>query len=166
MAQSSYNHRNRKRNSNNGPAAETAAVEAFIVGFAQVIGWIFRSLFGKPGSKGGNSIRKAELARLAEAWQDVELHVLQSASQHQAISEADKIFDNALRVLGAPGETMADRLRAFKGHFNDSFYQEIWDAHKLRNTLAHEVGVQVSPQQATVTVTTFRKALYQLGVLS
>ena len=127
---------------------------------------LLKFLFGKKGGKSGKSNNAAEIAKIRDHWQDVEMHVLQDATCAQAISEADKLLDAALQLKGVKGTTMGERLKASTGLFPHDLYQDIWQAHKIRNNLAHEVGARVTQAEAQYAVSTFRNALYKLGILS
>ncbi len=88
------------------------------------------------------------------------------AGLKNAVSEADKLFDYALKQQGYHGETMADRLKAARSHFTShSVYDGIWRAHKLRNALAHEVGFDLVPSQAREALADFERGLKDMGAL-
>ena len=79
-----------------------------------------------------------------------------------AVMDADKLFLHALERLGYRGDTVA-KMRAVQSRLGDK--QAVWDAHKFRNRLAHEVGVSVSPQQAHASLRAFERALRDLSLL-
>jgi len=85
------------------------------------------------------------------------------ASYHLAVLNADKLVDQALRELGMNGQTMGERLRDAVKMFSDR--SGIWEAHKLRNVIAHEADAQVSYDQARHALMNFRKALKDLGAI-
>ncbi len=83
-----------------------------------------------------------------------------------ALGEADKLFDHALRQLGYGGQTMGDRLKAARDGFSDRAITDgVWRAHKLRNALAHEVGFDLVPTQAREALRDFERGLRDLGAL-
>lgn len=83
-----------------------------------------------------------------------------------AVSEADKLFDHVLRESGYRGNTMADRLRSAKGSFsNYQTYDALWQAHKLRNALAHEVGFDLVKSHADEALYNFERGLKELDAL-
>ena len=140
---------------------EAMVVEAIFKGIYDFIVWVINSF----KSDGGNSPAKAaERAQIRESWGSVELHLMQSNTHALAVSEADKLLDAGMRVAGVSGTTMGERLKNARGKFPNDLYQEIWDAHKLRNTLAHEVGAQVDGR-AYAAVDAFRRGLAHLKVL-
>lgn len=158
-----YSHNSRKpRRNDYQPGAEQAVIETILKGL-----WLLVTL---PFRRGQKSARKGNLPiavaqQLASHWPSVETHLQHPATYALAVSEADKLFDAALQAAGTAGNSMGERLQAAKTRFPSYLYQQIWDAHKLRNTLAHEVGVAPSWDQTSQAVTAFKNALLQLGVL-
>lgn len=80
----------------------------------------------------------------------------------QAILQADSVLDSVMRSVNGRGEVFADRLRSLENHFEPPLYQEVWAAHKLRNTIAHEHPF-VGMAQARQAVSVFRRAASRLG---
>lgn len=84
-------------------------------------------------------------------------------SYHLAVLNADKLVDQALKDKGFKGQTMGDRLKDAKtalAHRND-----VWEAHKLRNKIAHEPDVRVSYEQARHALNGFKHTLKDLGAI-
>ena len=79
--------------------------------------------------------------RRDERWERV-LENANSDNQNdwrQAIIEADSILDDIVTKAGYPGETLGERLRGIeKGEFRT--LDEAWEAHKIRNRIAHDGG--------------------------
>jgi hypothetical protein len=83
-----------------------------------------------------------------------------------SIHEADKLFDYVLISQGTPGDTMGDRLKAARDRFSDrAAYDGVWQAHKLRNALAHEIGFDLVASQAKEALGGFERGLKELGAL-
>lgn len=83
-----------------------------------------------------------------------------------AIFEADKLLDSALRQSGFKGETMGERLKSARQHFgNNAVYQGLWEAHKMRNALAHEVGFDVPKVVGRQHLNQFKAGLQYLRVM-
>jgi len=72
---------------------------------------------------------------ISRIWNDIE-----QMEPKLAIIEADKLVDSVLRRAKIRGETFADRLRKVEKLVPYSSYQQMWEAHKVRNELVHEVG--------------------------
>jgi hypothetical protein len=86
------------------------------------------------------------------------------AGMKNAIMEADKLLDHAMRESGFPGATMGERLKSTQAkRFSD--LNGIWRAHKLRNNFAHEVGADLVISQANEALREFERGLKDLGAL-
>ncbi|MBU6389119.1 hypothetical protein KGQ71_01240, partial [Patescibacteria group bacterium] len=141
-----------------------------VAGMAAVIFRFFRWLIGRflRRSKtvtGKSTAFLEELAILGKHWPRVEQQLQSDTTRSLAISEADKILDQALRLYGVSGDSTGERLQSARNLFSKDVYERIWSAHKLRNTVAHEVGAKVSAQEAKTAIAGFRLGLYQLKVL-
>jgi ABC-type lipoprotein release transport system permease subunit len=66
----------------------------------------------------------------------------------QAIIEADIMLDNLLTKIGYQGETLGEKLKRVEpADFNT--LNEAWEAHKVRNNIAHEgLGYELSENEA------------------
>lgn len=101
-------------------------------------------------------------------WAEIERMVsLGGDSQYKnAIMEADKLVDYVLKSKGVAGDTMGDRLKNAKSKFsNYNDYDNLWFAHKVRNSIAHEAGHDVVVTEVKRAVESFRAALKILGAL-
>lgn len=101
-------------------------------------------------------------------WQEIDRLARNQASEQewkQAIIEADKLVDQAFRDVGLAREKFSDRLRAAEKRFTKSVYNGLWEAHKLRNKIAHEVGCQVTYPEIKHALDNFRAGLNSLGAL-
>jgi hypothetical protein len=80
-----------------------------------------------------------------------------------AIMEADTLLDSGLKSMMMPGETLGERLKVACYKFPK--LKNVWWAHKLRNSLAHEASFQISQGEARRALDEFEKALKTLNVL-
>ncbi len=84
-------------------------------------------------------VKAENVHNLAEQWQKV-TDLLNSQNQNdwkQAILEADVIMDEILTGLGYQGESVGEKLKRIQpGELKN--IQNAWDAHKIRNQIAHE----------------------------
>ena len=62
------------------------------------------------------------------------------------------------------GETMGERLKFAHNLFDKNLYNEIWSAHKLRNTLVHEDS-EILSFQIENKILVFKRALKELNIL-
>ena len=105
--------------------------------------------------------------QIHDRWQTIQtMSATGGNGLRQAINEADKLFDHVMRQQGASGDSMGDRLQSFRTRFSDYVvYDNLWKAHKLRNTLAHEVGFDLVAVQAKDALAGFERGLKDLGAL-
>ena len=112
-------------------------------------------------------IRRRRRGKLSQSHQDFiakSWKVLREDAKHshqQAIIEADKLLDFALKCRGYQG-TLGEKLTKAEAEFSDN--DGVWSAHKLRNRLSHEVGFRVTAEQTQAALSQFHKALRDLGV--
>lgn len=80
-----------------------------------------------------------EVPRTRLRWNRIMEHA-NTADEHQwrlAILEADILLNELLDVLGYKGETMAEKMKQVnRANFNA--IDDAWEAHKVRNRVAHE----------------------------
>ena len=64
------------------------------------------------------------------------------------------------------GETMGERLKIAQKRFSRyDIYQDVWEAHKLRNRVVHEVDNELLHHDAKKAIDYFRRGLRDLGIL-
>ncbi len=85
------------------------------------------------------------------------------SSYSMAIIDADKLLDKAMHEMGVPGKTMGDRLKRSGSKFTD--INAVWRAHKLRNAIAHESGLEIGYKQAATALSIYKQALKDLGAI-
>lgn len=129
------------------------------------------ALFGRVGNSGAvspsSSKGKIDKNEFSNRWAEIkDLLALGGASQaKQALIEADKLFDFALKRTGAGGNTMGERLIASRDRFGVESYQRVWQAHKLRNSLVHDAQIEVLNHEIKVALEAFEKGLSELGAI-
>ncbi len=77
------------------------------------------------------------------------------------VIEADKILDEALKMLGYDG-SLGEKLKKAGPRFSD--IDGLWSAHKLRNRLAHELNAKPSDAEVRTALTAFKRGLKDLGI--
>ena len=78
-----------------------------------------------------------------------------------ALIEADNLFDDLLKQMRLPGESMADRLRYIDSSQIPNI-DEIWRAHKLRNVIVHNHEYPITRHEMEIGVRAYEKALKEL----
>lgn len=97
-------------------------------------------------------------------WEEILRHL---DSPHEtewkfAVIEADKLTDDVLKSAGYHGETMGDRLMNIEQGKLTSL-EGLWEAHKIRNKLVHDVNYFLRYGEARRAVLLFEQALKELG---
>ena len=81
-----------------------------------------------------------------------------------AILEADKLLDEALRGAGIQGNTLGDRLKKVKPSQLPDI-DAIWQAHKVRNQIAHESDFKLKRDLAERALGVYEKTLRGLELI-
>ncbi len=85
-----------------------------------------------------------------------------SSDWKMAIIEADSIVDEIIKGIGYKGEDLGERLKNIEPSDFDNL-QNVWEAHKIRNKIAHEGDVfQITKEEAKETLEKYKKALKEL----
>ncbi len=100
-----------------------------------------------------------------EAWATVQKHFFSGnpSDLKMSIVEADNMLNDALRYAGIRGTNLGERLKNIKRSQMPNL-EDIWDAHKLRNEIAHETNFVLKRDTAEHALETYNVALKNLGV--
>ncbi|MFH1392586.1 MAG: hypothetical protein ABIG90_02845 [bacterium] len=104
--------------------------------------------------------------KLRRKWQIIKkrLQSRDESNYKMAVVEADKILDNLLERAGYPGKSLGDRLkRLTPAQFSN--LDALWQAHKLRNNIVHDIETEVKFHQAQEAVEAIQKALDELEAI-
>lgn len=105
--------------------------------------------------------------RMEESWEDVERHFFSGDDNELkiAVIKADTLLDGALRDAGVFGKDLGGRLKKLTT-FQLPNLENVWEAHKLRNRIAHEVNFVLKRDLAERALTVYEQALTHLGALT
>ena len=95
---------------------------------------------------------------LTSLWQNVE-----AMEPRLAVIEADKLVDTVLKKAGVEGESFADRLRKVEKLIDRNTYNGMWEAHKARNELVHEINHSVDVSNTHILLSKMKNFLTALG---
>lgn len=99
-------------------------------------------------------------------WEEIQRHIesTKEAEWKFAVIEADKLVEDALDKAGFGGQTMSERLNNIApGQFQN--LDNLWEAHKIRNRLAHDVNYFLRYAEAKRAIKLFEETLKELQVL-
>lgn len=125
--------------------------------------WDF--IFGKV-KIGGGALTPSDRELIRSEWAEIEtlLKLGDPSGRKEALIRADKALDVALKRLSS-GETMGERLKNSQKLFLDYVvYDELWQAHKMRNALVHEAGFEPTYHSFEKAVRQIKAGLKDLGV--
>ena len=114
-------------------------------------------------SRGGS--KQLDVDRYRTSWMTIEQQLVrgEEASSHLVVLNADKLLDQALKQRGFKGDTMGERMKAAKATWSNA--NDVWNAHKLRNRIAHEADVTVGYDNARRALSAFKRALKDVGAI-
>ncbi len=110
--------------------------------------------------------RPQQPSRFALEWANIRsrLDTATDADAALIIIDADALADQVLKELKLPGETMGERLIAL-GEQKFKAIDDLWDAHKIRNQIAHEGAKNITYSDAAYALAKYEKALKELDVI-
>ena len=143
----------------------------FSIFFAFLIVWsvvrfrqIMKSMKGMPFVSEVLNVKSPELQRKAfENWRKImeKGRSLDENERKFAIIEADTILDKILGMSGYDGENLGAKLKHVeKGDILS--LDDLWEAHKVRNRIAHEANFKLTPEAALSALSRFEKVLKEL----
>ena len=135
-----------------------------MLGVTAVIAVKFREL-NMGGPKSAASLAKPRMD-IAAAWAEAArgIESANPADWNLALIRADAVFDAVLKDVGIGGDTLGERLAGMDRTKLRSL-DAVWEAHKLRNRIAHETGQVLAHDDARRAVAAFEKALRELQYL-
>ncbi len=95
---------------------------------------------------------------MSKRWESVKTHIATDNPNdwRQAIIDADIILDDILNKMGYKGESVGEKLKKVaKGDF--ATLDDAWEAHKVRNQIAHEGGFTLDHHEAKAAVDKYKK---------
>jgi hypothetical protein len=106
----------------------------------------------------------AKESPLGSKWDEVQRHLnsTKEAEWKFAVIEADSLLDYVLKSSGYPGETMGERLKNID-KTQIVTLDGLWEAHKIRNRLAHDTGYFLRYGEAKRAVQLYEETLKELN---
>ncbi len=99
----------------------------------------------------------ADLKFYRENWN----RIMQNQDGRYRLMEADKLLDHMLKIKGLQG-SLGDKLKKQADSFSD--INGLWQAHKLRNKLAHELDAKINSREIDSAMSSFRRAFGDIGL--
>lgn len=121
------------------------------------VGLILIYLIGFYTKRKRGTLSKHNKRKFLAYWNDIK----NSSDYYSAIINADKLLYNVLIKMGSTG-TMAEMLKENRILFSD--INGLFDAHKARNRIVHDMDVVISSSMAKKFLKSFDRAFKDLGI--
>lgn len=108
------------------------------------------------------------IEKRASKWDGVRRRIRSesAADWNMAIIEADGIMDEIVKRIGYRGDSFGERLKQIEPSDFDSL-NDIWEAHKVRNRIAHEgADFRLTREEAERVMKLYEKGLRELEYIS
>jgi len=112
------------------------------------------------------NVSSATAEKIQEKWKNevvVALKTRNPTQLRQSLVTADKLLDTALSEL-VEGEDMSSRLKNAKDKFDWDLYDRIWKAHKVRNSLVHDLDYEPTYFVLEEAIANLKLGLIELGI--
>ncbi|MFA5023312.1 MAG: hypothetical protein WC385_02375 [Candidatus Paceibacterota bacterium] len=124
-------------------------------------------VYGKPGLieeiKEGLEV---ELPKQNQDWEKI-IKLIGSDNPNDwklAIIEADKMLEMVVNTFDVPGDNIGDKLKSIE-RSDFLTIEEAWQAHKIRNQIAHEHNFHLSQRDARVAIDNFEKVFKEFDFI-
>uniref|UniRef100_A0A7C4R4H6 DUF86 domain-containing protein n=1 Tax=candidate division CPR3 bacterium TaxID=2268181 RepID=A0A7C4R4H6_UNCC3 len=138
------------------------------MGFLKLFRQFKKLIAPYPTKSYGRNLNLQEKEEIRRKWTEIEglIKLGRPSNFKTAVFEADKLLDHALKLLGYRGQTMGDRMKSIsRSDFEKSFFDDMWQAHKVRNEMVHNINYEVMDFEAKRVIEKFKRVLRELGVL-
>ena len=144
----------------------------FVVGVAALIIYIYYRMARVEILKKEDALYAEKLQAKKEApqknplWESIQEHLRgdSPAGWKLAVIEADKILDDITIKQGFFGQSLGERLK----NSDESVFrtlQDAWEAHKIRNRIAHEAGYLLSRRDAQRAIFMYEKVFKEFKAI-
>lgn len=125
-------------------------IVAVVVAACAVVGFI---LYRRP--------RTLNVVKFQNKWRDMQKLLANKDNWKQAVVDADKLLDEALRKKRFKGKTMGERLTKAQRLLTDN--ESVWFGHKLRAKIESEPDAKLKEKDVKDALLGIRQALKDLG---
>lgn len=107
--------------------------------------------------------KKLKVDRFVASWRELQGFCRDKATWPEAITQADKLLDAALKKRKLKGKTMGERLVSAQRLFSDN--DDTWFAHNLAKKLRAHADAPLKESDVKDALLGFRQALRDIGAL-
>jgi len=120
-----------------------------------------------PVRKIRHGLNTSDLQEIKRKWEEIEqlMRLGRPSNFKNAILEADKLLDHVLKLYGYHG-SLADKMKSLpRKNFDKEFFDDMWQAHRVRNEMVHNISYEVQHFEAREAISRFKRVLRELGAL-
>lgn len=107
--------------------------------------------------------RALDVAYFQSRWKELQARLRDKSQWAEAILDADKLLDTALKKKRIRGGSMGVRLVKAQRLFSDN--DGVWFGHKLRNKIDADPTIKLKESEVKQALVGIRQALKDLGAL-
>jgi hypothetical protein len=108
--------------------------------------------------------RPLKTERFQDKWREMQKLLASKETWHQAIIDADKLLDEALKKKRFGGKSMGERLTKAQRLLSNN--EAVWFGHKLRTKIEGDPKTKLKEADVKQALLGIRQALKDLGALS
>jgi hypothetical protein len=111
-------------------------------------------------------LNKINEKKIEKSWRKVKklMEYGDEAHFNMAIISADNILDDVLKKSGFEGENLGEKLKNINSKQLPE-YDKVWEAHKIRNKIAHESDFKIEHDTAVEVISIYEKVFKELGLI-
>lgn len=107
--------------------------------------------------------KRLKVQRFVASWRELQGYCRDKATWPQAIIQADRLLDAALKKRKLKGRTMGERLVSAQRLFTDN--DDTWFAHNLAKKITAQTDASLKESDVKDALLGFRQALRDIGAL-
>lgn len=107
--------------------------------------------------------RRVKPKKFQAKWRKLQQKLPNKESWQEALNEADKLLDEAMKKKGIKGETMGERLVNVQKDFKDK--DEVWFGHKLCKKHQENSELKLNKDDVKRALLGLRRGLKDLGAI-
>lgn len=120
-------------------------------------------LLGVAGAVYKRAPRKLKVDQFATDWKTLQGYCRDKTTWPQAITEADKLLDKALKRRKFKGKRMGERMVSAQRKINNN--DQLWFAHNLSKKIIADPAIKLKEADVKSALVGFRQALKDIGAL-
>lgn len=107
--------------------------------------------------------KKLKVDRYIDDWKELQLYCKDKSTWCNAITEADRLLDHALKRRKYKGKTMGERMVSAQRSITNN--DQVWFAHNLAKKVIADPATRLKEADVKAALIGFRQALKDLGAL-